>query len=104
MEQESLVIVRLTKSSYKRGNKYSKEISISLLKSKSKNENGWLDEEASNGFDSFMESITNLDSCKPGIYQFVTCNLSRDWETGIVDGYDFKLIPYNEMETSSQIL
>ena len=37
--------------------------------------------------------ILNLHECPDGVYQVVTCNLKRDWETGMVDEYDFRLVP-----------
>ena len=44
---------------------------------------------------SAIKRIVNLDKCSDGIYEVVTCNESRDLETGYVDGYDFRLIPFN---------
>lgn len=39
-------------------------------------------------------NITNLSECKDGVYTFEVCNESKDWETGIVDDYDYKLVPF----------
>lgn len=54
-----------------------------------------LHEELSNvgGVDT-LKSIINFDECKDGIYEIITVNESNDWESGQVDGYDLKLIPY----------
>lgn len=41
-------------------------------------------------------SIINLSDIDDGLYQIVACNVSRDWETGAIDDWDFKLIPYGE--------
>ena len=39
--------------------------------------------------------IRNLDECKDGIYQVITCNEYSSWETPhIIEDYDYKLIPY----------
>ena len=29
-----------------------------------------------------------------GLYEVVTCNESRDWESGYIEEYDYQLIPY----------
>lgn len=31
-----------------------------------------------------------------GLYEIVLCNPSRDWETGIIDDWELKLVPYKE--------
>lgn len=48
------------------------------------------------GADAVIESITNLHECPDGIYQIVICNEQRDWETGHVEDYDYKLIPFTD--------
>ena len=47
------------------------------------------------GADDVLPRILNLDQCEDGIYEVVTCNESRDWETGYVDGYDYQLVTAN---------
>ena len=42
-----------------------------------------------------IKRIVNLDKCSDGIYEVMTCNQSTDFETGYVDGYDFRLVPFN---------
>lgn len=37
--------------------------------------------------------ITNLDQCADGVYEVVVCNVSRDWESGYVDDWRYKLLP-----------
>lgn len=44
------------------------------------------------------DSISNLHECADGIYSVVTCNERRDFETGLIDDYDLKLIPYAKPE------
>lgn len=48
------------------------------------------------GVDQLVRHIVNLHELKDGLYESVTCNESRDWETGYVDEYDYKLIPFKE--------
>lgn len=41
-----------------------------------------------------LPKILNLDECEDGIYQVVVCNEYRDWESGYVEDWDYKLVPY----------
>lgn len=69
---------------------------VRYLNHKCKNHN-FLEEDCSMvGADESWARITNLDECKDGVYQVVTCNESKDLETGIIDDYDFMLVPYKE--------
>lgn len=43
-----------------------------------------------------ISGIVNLSECEDGIYEAVVCNVSRDWETGYVDDWDYKLVPFHE--------
>jgi hypothetical protein len=51
------------------------------------------------GAEDVFEMITNLDQCKDGIYLVETCNQSTDWETGFLEGYDYKLVPFEAEST-----
>ena len=54
-----------------------------------------LEEDAKNiGASQVAERIENLGECEDGLYTVITCNESHDWETGYVDDYDYRLIPY----------
>ena len=39
-----------------------------------------------------LSNINNLNECEDGLYEAVACNFSRDYESGIIDGYEIKLI------------
>ena len=68
--------------------------SLTTLKRKSSGHQ-MLDEEITmTSPDEAARMIVNLNECKDGIYVVVTCNESKDWETGYIDGYDFKLLPF----------
>ena len=55
---------------------------------------GLLDEEISAvGAEQAVARILNLDTCADGVYQVTLCNQKRDWETGYIDDYDFRLEP-----------
>jgi len=53
------------------------------------------------GADEVAIRISNLASCLDGLYRVETCNESRDFETGLVDDYDYRLIPYEPEEKLS---
>lgn len=86
-------IVRLTTVMYKKGNKlvYSKE--LTLLKRKS---NEWWEWDCISEVIEDLDLITNLFRVNDGIYQIVMTNAYRDYETGVIDDWDYKLIPYEE--------
>lgn len=44
---------------------------------------------------SFNEPI-NLYEVEDGLYEMISVNESSDWETGCIDDFDIKLIPYQE--------
>jgi hypothetical protein len=95
IKEESRCVIRLQTNiwSDKRGLHYKK--SLSILKRKCKGFN-ILEEDTSNiGAEDLFPKILNFNECKDGIYEVVTCNESRDYETGYIDDYDYRLIPYN---------
>lgn len=88
-----ICVVKLEVEAYKRGDKYFFGKSLRVVKTKSTFD--LLAEEVSNvGIVDALEYILNLDKCDAGLYYLTTCNISRDWETGCVDGWNLKLIPY----------
>ena len=54
-----------------------------------------LKEDAVNiGANEVMDRIDNLNDCKDGLYEVVTCNETREYESGMIDDYDYTLIPW----------
>lgn len=87
-------VVRVSTSYWSDSRSIHVKKSISYLKRTSQGHN-WLDEEVDMiGADEVIRSIVNFDSCKDGLYTVEFCNLSTDWETGHIDGYDLFLKPY----------
>ena len=43
-----------------------------------------------------LDLIINLSSCNDGLYEVKMVNISKDYESGFVDGYRYKLIPFEE--------
>lgn len=57
----------------------------------------WLNQDAmANGTEQAIRQIINLNKCKDGIYELIMANPRRDWETGLIDEYDIKLVPIEE--------
>lgn len=48
------------------------------------------------GSDEVWPRIINLNECKDGVYQVVLCNEHCDYESGDIEDYDYKLIPFKE--------
>ena len=91
-----IVVVRVRTSYWhdKKGGHIRKD--INYLKRKSRGYNV-LDEDMYLGSaDLVLPTIINLYDVEDGIYELITVNESRDWETGYIDSYDMKLIPYKE--------
>ena len=60
----------------------------------------WLEEDAPQiGAQEVIQRIVNLQECSPGLYILGSCNMHLDWETGLVDSYDYKLVPYEPGDT-----
>jgi len=47
------------------------------------------------GAEEVLPRILNLGEVEDGIYEVVVCNESRDYETGYVDDYDYRLVTAN---------
>lgn len=97
-KDESRVVVRVRTSIWrdKRGLHQRKDLTFLRRKCFGYN---ILDEDAVMiGADAVLDRITNLDECPDGLYLVVTCNhLSRDWETGAIEDYDYRLHPLKEI-------
>ncbi len=92
-ENPCKVFIRLKTSYYRTSRGLSIRRDLNFLKRKCIGFN-FVDEDVGMiGADETIQRIINLSGAKDGIYQVITCNESRDWETGYLDDYDFKLIP-----------
>jgi hypothetical protein len=101
-EQKYVCAVRLTTSFWCDGRGVHMRKSLNFLKRKCEGYN-ILDEDCSNvGAEEVMPRIVNIDSASDGIYKVVTCNESRDWESGYVDDYDYQLIKMEEDDGTSK--
>lgn len=54
-----------------------------------------LDEAVNIGAHDAIGMITNLHECKDGLYVAKMINVQEDWETGITEDWEYRLISYN---------
>lgn len=95
-DRENYVIVRLTTTSWENSRGLNIKRSLNYMRRMSK---GYSALEATiddAGADAVVPMIINLHKCKDGLYKVVVCNESTDFETGYLDSWDFKLVPYSE--------
>jgi hypothetical protein len=50
------------------------------------------------GVEDIIPKIINLRECSDGVYECIACNESRDWETGTIDDYDYKLVALTQTD------
>lgn len=92
-KERSRCIVRLRTTTWgDRKGLYTKR-SLTYLRRQCVGFNGLAEYVGAAGAEQAIGSITNLDQCKDGIYEAVVCNVSHDWESGIADDWDYKLVP-----------
>ena len=89
-------VIRLSTQYYKSGSKYIIKKSITPLKRKSSGYNLIVDASYDVGVEEVLLNIINIDDCEDGLYEVVTTNISRDYWTGEIDEYQYKLIEYHE--------
>jgi hypothetical protein len=90
-EPKSRTVVRLTTSFWCDGRGIHQKKSLTHQKRLS---SGWQKIFDEDDFD--ISQLTNLDTSPDGLYEIVVSNVSRDWETGVVDGWDYTLIPFKK--------
>ena len=95
MSSESLCIVRLSRTAWHNENGVHYKTSLTYLKRKCVGYN-ILDDSAHMAGAIESEPI-NMHELADGIYSVVMANISRDYESGMIDGYDLALAPYEEV-------
>lgn len=91
-------VVRLITSFWHDGNGVYIKKSLRILRRKSSGYNILLEDCSNSDAEEVLTKITNLDKCEDDIYQVVTCDEIRDWESGYVEDYSYRLIPYEEIK------
>ncbi len=89
-------VVKLTTSAWKDKRGVNVKKSLTILKRKSGGDPWFLYDCDAVGMIETFEMFTNLYSVDDGVYEIVTTNEHRDWESGTIDDYDYTLIPFTE--------
>lgn len=91
--KESQTVVKIVTSYWHDKNGAYAKKSLKVLKRKSWGYNILLEECGMNGAE-VIGRILNFNEVNDGIYELIVCNISKDWETGYVDDWDLKLVPF----------
>lgn len=93
MGNKYISVVKVTTEAYQRGDSYLIGKTLRTLKKKS-NYDFLKDECDGCGVFDALARIVNLHKVDDGEYLLVTCNECTDYETGYLDDWDLKLVPY----------
>lgn len=89
-EKENRTIVRVITSYWKNKDTVCCKKEIKTLRRKSK---GWnIIEECFDDIELDWELIVNINDVSDGVYELVVNREWVDWETGVVDNWDYKLV------------
>jgi len=93
---ENLVVVRVTTSYWSDKSGLHQKKSVIPIKRKCRGYNTLMEDASDIGVEEVVTRILNLDSVDDGVYEVILFNMFRDPESGYVEGYDYKLVPYKE--------
>jgi hypothetical protein len=97
-EQECRIVVRLKRSYWSDKRGVHMRTDLTFMKRLCRDFN-ILEEDCMNvGAGDVLPRIVNLNVLEDGLYEVTSCNESRDHETGYIDDYDYKLIPFQPEE------
>lgn len=96
-EQKSVCIVRLSTSYWSDSKGIYTKKSITWLRRKSLGFSILEEDASAIGVDEVTQAIENLYDVCDGVYEVVTCNEHRDYETGYIDSYDYKLVKVKQI-------
>jgi hypothetical protein len=90
--EQNVCVVRLTTSVWNNDRGVHLKKSLNFLKRQCAGFNILAEDCLMIGAEEVVPKIINIDSVPDGVYRVVLCNASRDWVTGHVDDYDYKLV------------
>lgn len=96
-DEHPLCVVKLVTTFYQKGNGFFWSKEIRPLKRKCKGYNILTEDVSNIGIKEVLTKIINIEKCDDGIYKLIICNTFRDWETGHINDYDYKLIPFKKV-------
>lgn len=95
-EPTNVCVVRVITTAWRTDYGIHQKKSLMFMRRKSKGLN-ILEEDASSTEDAHvMRRITNLNSVDDGLYTVAICDEERDFETGYVEDWNYKLVPFVE--------
>lgn len=95
-EESPIEIVRLVSSCWSDKRGIHQRRSLLSVRRKSKGHQLLEEDSKMIGADEVILNIVNFKDCPDGLYLVTTCNEQRDWESGMIDSYDYKLVPFVE--------
>lgn len=97
--KDNVCVVKIKTESFKRGDAYFKGKSLRVLKRKSKGPilDCFLEDINCTSVDWVMFKIVNFSQVPNGLYQLIIVNEYRDYETGYVEDWNYKLISFSEV-------
>ena len=95
-DSEDVCVVRLTTSAWSgmRGTHLKK--SLVVMRRMSRGYPLLVEECADVGAIAALAKVINLYEVCDGLYQVRICDVQQDWETGYIEDYNYKLIPFNK--------
>ena len=90
---EACTVVRLTTSAWQDKRGLHMKRSLAILRRKSGPHPFLIQDMGDVGAAEVADRIQGLHELDDGVYRVVTCNAQRDWETGAVEDYDYRLEP-----------
>lgn len=85
-------IIRLTTSFWRDNKGLYQRKNLTYLKKQGKGYFAIDDEASCVGAEDVICKIQNLDECEDGIYELKSINFQKDWETGAIEDWDYKLV------------
>lgn len=90
---ENVCTVRLTTTYWSNATGVHTKKSLVFLRRQCKGYNIFEEDSSNMGASEVLPYVTNLYECRDGVYRVKLCNVSKDFETGQVDYYDYVLMP-----------
>jgi hypothetical protein len=92
------VVVRLRTSIWndKNRGRLTTKRELTFLQRKCNGHNFVQEDIDNDGAEATMDRIVNINQCDDGLYYVIVCNVNRDYETGYIDDWDYKLCKFNQ--------
>ena len=102
-EGRAQCVVRLKTSWWKSDRGLHERRDLIFLRRQCRGFNFLEEDAAAVGAEEIIPRILNLGECEDGVYEVCVCNEHRDYETGCIEDYDYKLVRYApEKETNTR--